>query len=228
MEEFILDDIKFHFDFGDLDSISDVGERATDKPQINKLINEAYSIARPRAGYKVALINDRGKNFVVIDEVRFDSRVLAVNFEGVQRVFPYLATSGREIESWADSQNNILDRFWACRICELVLRSAVAALIADIKVRFENGKTAEVNPGSTIDWPLKGQFGLFQILGSVHERIGVKLRDNLWMDPIMSTSGIRYATEGSYKNCSLCPREDCRLRKAPYDNGLYKREYQKT
>jgi hypothetical protein len=221
-----LDQIDFDLDLSVLRMELAREGGAMDEEVLRGLTEEARSIARPKAGYRVSQIDEKGVDDVVIDGIWIRSRVLRQNLDQVQRVFPFLATCGWEIEDWAGSRQDDLRRVWAKRISELALRSAVRALVDHIQTHFHTGPTAKVNPGSTIDWPLLGQKDLFQLLDEVAERIGVILTGDLWMSPTMSTSGIRYPSEVTFVNCSLCPMESCRLRKAPYQEGLYERKYQ--
>ena len=50
---------------------------------------------------------------------------------------------------------------------------------------------------------------------------------NLRMKPIKSVSGIWFPTEESFESCRLCPREQCRGRRTPYDKNLFDRKYRK-
>jgi len=224
MNPLILEDIPFN-----PDSTALVGQGGVNHPDsasiVEELILEARTIARPRGGYIVAMVEERGPDHVIIDGLRINSRVLGVNFAHTKRVFPYIGTGGREIDDWAKSQDDSVRRFWAQRICELALGSALDALTEHIEIHLQTGPTSKVNPGSTIDWPLEGQRELFCMLGDIANRIGVHLAENLWMHPTSSSSGIRYPSEETFENCSLCPREECRLRNAPYQDGLYKSRY---
>jgi len=224
MNPVLLADVHFDTDASDLLAQDGVNHRAS-TVILAELILEARAVARPRAGYLVAMVEERGSDYVIIDGLRISSRVLRINLDKINRVFPYVATGGVEIEDWANSQVDPIRRFWAKRICELALRSAIDALTEHIETRLQTGPTSEVNPGSTIDWPLEGQRDLFSLLGETARRIGVILAENLWMYPAMSSSGIRYPSDNIFENCSLCPREDCRLRRAPYQKGLYESKY---
>ena len=82
-----------------------------------------------------------------------------------------------------------------------------------------------MSPGRLVNWPLSEQAALFTLLGDPHEAIGVHLTDSYLMVPTKSVSGVRFPTEQSFESCQLCPRERCHGRKAPYDSGLYDREY---
>ena len=81
---------------------------------------------------------------------------------------------------------------------------------------------AVMEPGSgDADGPSTAD-GLFSFLGDVESAIGVRLLPSLLMVPEMSVSGILFPTETGYASCQVCHREDCRLRKAPFDEEIYR------
>jgi hypothetical protein len=227
MTSVILDEIPFNPKASTLLEQASVNHSASARA-VEKLVQEAQSLARPRGGYVVAMIDELGPDYVIVDGRRIMSSVLRINLANTKRVFPYVATGGVEIEKWANSQADPIYRFWAERISEMALRAAIDALTDHLETHLQTGPTSKVNPGSTIDWPLEGQRELFGLFGETASRIGVTLADNLWMHPKMSSSGIRYPSKENLENCSLCPREDCRLRKAPYQEGLYDRKYRQS
>ena len=76
---------------------------AAHSEDVGKLVAEAIAVARPRVTYKLAFIDAKTNQSVVLDGIRFTSRVLRVNLDTAQRVFAYVGTSGRELEAWADA-----------------------------------------------------------------------------------------------------------------------------
>jgi hypothetical protein len=201
------------------------GENGWAAAEIHRLAEAAEAIARPKAIYKLGFIEEKGPDYVVVDGVKFTSRVMRVNLDGAQRIFAYVCTSGQEIEAWAESQEDLLARFWADGINQMVLSAAMTSLTAHLAERFAVGPTSAMNPGSLADWPLKEQRVLFRLLGDVQGAIGVELTDSLLMVPTKSVSGIFFPTEESFASCQLCPREGCPNRRAAYDPGLYERKY---
>ena len=65
---------------------------------IQKLFKIVNSVAKPRAIYEVSYVENRNEDYLYIAGIKFTSRVLRVNLDKVERVFPYVATSGREID----------------------------------------------------------------------------------------------------------------------------------
>lgn len=199
-----------------------------DSPYLAELegcVREAEAIARPKAMYRVGYIESRGDNTVVIDGIRFTSRVLSVNLERAHRVFAYLATCGTEIQDWARSLDDPLKQYWSSTIQQAALRAASQALSDDINERYQPGRMSAMAPGSLGEWPLSEQRPLFALLGDTVQATGVRLSESLLMVPTKSVSGIRFPTEEQFESCQLCPRIECPGRRALYDSELYDRKY---
>ncbi len=223
----VIDTIPFKPDRAALVKRLRIKEGSPDLVNLQRLADEAQAIARPKALYKVAFIDARDDDAVVVDGVQLTSRVLCVNLEPVHRVFPYVATCGVELDAWAHTQDDMLYQYWADVIKEMAVREAVQTLYQYMTDRYGLGKMAVMSPGSLADWPLPQQRPLFTILGDVEGAIGVKLSDSFLMIPNKSVSGVRFATADDYANCQLCPRENCPNRRASYDDTLYDRKYRK-
>ena len=190
------------------------------KKGIQELIEIIRPIAKPKAIYEVSYVNNRNKNSLDIGGVRFNSRVLRVNLDKVERVFPYVATCGRELDDIAIPSSDFMKCYCLDTIKEMVLRSALNYLRAYLTRSYALGQLSRMNPGSLASWPITQQKGLFSIFGNVEDLIGVKLTEHSLMIPVKSVSGIYFPTEIEFEGCQLCPRERCSGRKAPYDPGL--------
>ena len=223
---YLVDDVPFELEMPQLLRRLHVKEGSRFVADVERLREEALAVAKPKALYKVALIEDKGEDWVIIDGVRFTSRVLRVNLEHAHRVFAYVATCGMELEHWKRGMDDMLFQYWADSIKEMALRDASRALHKEINDCYEPGKTATMAPGSLPNWPLPQQRPLFTILGDVQDAIGVELSDSFLMTPNKSVSGVRFPTEEDFASCQLCPREGCPNRRAPYDRTLYERKYQ--
>jgi len=196
--------------------------------ELRELIRQGQAVARPRALCGVALITERGDDHLVIDGVRFSSRVLAVNLAETHRVFPYLATCGVEMEVWAAGLDDILQRYWSEAIREAAMRKAMDAVAGYLEASYGVKQTSRMNPGSLGDWPIEEQRPLFRLLGETESLVGVRLTDSLPMVPTKSVSGIRFGSDGGFESCLLCPRPDCPNRRSPYDPNLYGARYGRT
>ena len=225
MDKVVLDNIPFQIDLDLLMKKLRVREGQSYVDEVKRLASEAQAIARPKALYRLAFIESRDEQAVVIDGIRMNSRVLRVNLEQAHRVFPFVATCGMELQDWAESIDDILRRFWAETINEMALRVAINALNKHVAEQFRLGRSSVMSPGSLGDWPIQAQRNLFALLGDPQEAIGVRLTDSLLMIPTKSVSGIRFPTEQSFESCQLCPRDNCPSRRAPYDRELYDKKY---
>lgn len=221
----VLDDIRFQPDMDSLKEKLRIKEGSSSVDKLERIASDARAVARPKVIYKVAFIESRGDEHVIIDGTTLTSRVLRVNLEQAHRVFPFVATCGTELDEWSSSIDDILQSYWADTIKEMALRVAIQALSQDLEERFRPGRTSRMNPGSLPDWPLQEQRKLFALLGSPQAAIGVELTESLIMVPIKSISGIWFPKEVDFASCQLCSREECVGRRAPYDETLYDRKY---
>ena len=225
VDEVLLAAIPFQLDINQLLKTLHVDERGAEGREVTRLAEEAQAVARPKGFYRVAFVESKGDNSVVIEGVKFKGRVLSVNLDGVYRVFPFVATCGTELEKWSNSMDDVLHRYWADVIKETALSCALSVLEEDTVRRYRLGSTSVMNPGSLPDWPISEQRSLFTLLGNPEETIGVYLTDSFLMVPIKSVSGIRFPTEVHFESCQLCRRENCLGRRAPYDSLLHERRY---
>jgi hypothetical protein len=221
----VLDQIPFEPDVALLRAKLRIRERMRYGQRLEELVREAQAVAKPKALYKVCLVEDKEEDHVVVDGIRFTSRILRVNLEPVHRVFPYVVTCGTELDAWAAGIDDMLENFWADAIKETALRGAITVLNEHLEERYRLGKTAAMNPGSLGEWPLSEQRSLFRLLDNPETTIGVQLTKSCLMVPNKSVSGILFPTEKGYFNCQLCPRHDCPGRRAPYEPQLYETKY---
>ena len=133
--------------------------------ELQDLVDSAKALAKPKALYRVAYINSKEEDTVIIDGITFSSRVLAVNLAQAHRVFAYIATCGAELGAWAHSIDDMVWSYWCEAIKEDALRAASVALNQHLTTCYDLGKTATMNPGSLPDWPIQQQRPLFQLLG---------------------------------------------------------------
>jgi hypothetical protein len=220
----VLDNIPLHINTASLKKLLRIGERNEYSEGIEDLVCAAQSVARPKAIYAGAFVESRNGDSVVIEGITFTSRVLRVNLEQTNRVFPFVATCGVELEEWSNSIEGMLNRYCADQIKELALEAAAKALEEDVATRYAAGCLAMMNPGSLPDWPVSEQRNLFGLLGEAAGKIGVRLTEGCVMFPVKSVSGILFPSEEGFESCQLCARQ-CPKRRAPYDEGLYERKY---
>jgi hypothetical protein len=225
METFILEDIPYEPDLDELRAELHIQPGTQPARVLEQLAAEARGVAKLEGLYGLAFVNYEDDSVVVVAGVTFKSRVLSVNFDRQNRVFPYVVTGGVELDAWARSQEGILQRYIADMISEYAVEVADEAIEAHIQERYHPGTLSVMNPGSLTDWPIFEQKPLFDLLGDTKAAIGVELTESMMMLPVKSVSGIRFASEHSFLSCQLCPRDACRARRSPYDPGLYEKNY---
>ena len=223
---FLLDEIPFEMHADRLYSFLKIKPDSTFANRFDKLVKEAGEIARPKAIYKLSSVEKSEGDSVLIDDTKIESRVVKVNLQNCGRVFPFIATCGVEIEEWANGLESRTHRFWADAIQILILGYAIDAMKHDIQNKFEPGSTSTMNPGSLTDWPIAGQQTIFSLMGEKYKQTGVQLTDSFMMKPLKSTSGLEFASDDKFYNCQLCPKKNCTMRRAPYDEHLYSSKYQ--
>lgn len=195
-----------------------------DEADLDRLVELALRIGRPRALYRECEIDERLETGVRIVGVEFTSPTLKLNLAGAERVFAYVATCGRELYEARAGEGDILHDFWWDAIQEVVLGAASSHLVEHLKERHRLGHTAAMNPGSgDVDiWPIEQQEPLFGLLGDVRGAIGVELTPSMLMLPNKSVSGILFPTESDFRSCQVCRREHCPGRSAPFDEALWR------
>ena len=210
----VLADIPFRLDeaaFLRLTSLRNLSD-------MQELLDRALPAARPKAAYKVCYIDRRSADRIEIEGRVFTSEVLAKNLGEVERVFPYVATCGAELDPLEETCGDLFARWCLDVLKELALGAARAALLEHLRVHYGATRLSSMNPGSGDArlWPLGQQRPLFDLLGNVEQAIGVRLTPSLLMRPNKSVSGILFPSEQHFESCQLCTREDCPRRRAPY------------
>jgi len=180
-----------------------------------ELIEEARSVARPQAVFRICAVKT-GPGFKVgLNEILFKSKLLHTNLTGLDQAFAYVATEGPELSGWADSLAGARKAFaWPVRYAALKL--AEKSLVRFIEKAFALRQVSSMNPGALPFWPIEEQKLLFEVLDPLPSRIGVVLHPNLWMSPDLSSSGVLFETEAKFYNCQLCSLDSCPHRRIEY------------
>ena len=204
-------------------------EEPDDVELISRLFQTAKEIARPKVLYKEAFVEDISGKHIRIDDVCFESEVVAANLKGVHRVFAYVSTCGTEVDDWSQHEKDYIVALWLDIIKEMFLHEAIGYFMDYIKNSYKLDKLSAVNPGSgdADNWHISQQVKLFELIGDVKEEIGVTLTKSFLMHPIKSTSGLLYASDTEFVNCSLCHRKNCQGRRAEFDSELYAQTFNK-
>ncbi len=250
----ILDDVPFAVDAEEVFNHLHLDPRSQYADEVNALIDQVGQLARPRALYEVAFVEERAAESIVIGEAtrdleraleqgsappperrpadgsdaqqgraRFVSKVLRANLDEVERVFPYVATCGQELDAISVESDDVFGQFCRDILKEMALHAAMAHLVTHLKESYSLETLVSMNPGSgDINvWPIQQQRELFAFFGDAPESIGVILTDSCLMVPNKSVSGLFYPSEDGFQSCQLCHREKCPNRRAPFDPHLW-------
>jgi hypothetical protein len=187
------------------------------------LVREVREIGKPKALYKVSFIDEKGEDTITLDGVTFTSLALRKNLDSIERVFPYVATCGTEMDELEIEQGDFLKKYWISYLKEHLLQTSMQFLGAHLAERYKVSNLSSMNPGSgdASVWPFEQQKELFSMCGDVEELIGVRLTKSMVLVPDMSIAGILFPTETDFQSCQLCHRENCRSRRAPFDRELW-------
>ncbi len=219
-ETIILNDIPFRIELPQLARDLHIRQAHETVAELEQLIAAAAALGRPKGIYRESPVREKGDGFVALEGITFRSRILRINLERESKAYPFIVTCGRELDEWYNNQNEELKRFWAGKIAESALESAVQTFQEKIKSEYHLPDVAMMNPGSLDDWPVEEQPKLFGLLGDVTGMIGVELTETNLMKPVKSISGILFANETNYVNCRFCPKTNCPGRRAAFDQTI--------
>ena len=218
-----LTDIPFTFDANHFSEQLRI-KAGTDRAKVfEELVSTVQAIAKPKALYKVAFIDEKGKDTITLDGVRFTSLALRKNLDAVERVFPYIATCGTEIDGIEIEQGDLQKKMWFAFLKGNLLQTTMQYLGGHLAQRYKVPNVSSMNPGSgdASVWPIEQQRELLSIFNDAERFIGVRLTKTLVLVPEMTVAGILFPTETDFQSCQLCHRENCHLRKAPFDRELW-------
>jgi hypothetical protein len=220
----VLDSIPLSFDREEFQKLTHVDLSAPSARAGAELLEASLSVARPKAIYKVCYIDERDKAGVELEGIRFTSEVLSQNLSEVERVFPYIATCGTELDTMTISRDDVFAGYMLDGLKEMALRQAIHCLRSHLGETYglDPQRMSTMNPGSGDRnvWPISQQRQLFQLLGDVEPAIGVRLTDSFLMTPNKTVSGILFPTDVPFISCQLCTRRNCPRRRAEYTGVL--------
>lgn len=223
----ILSEIPVQFNPNEVKKELHWNDKRSSEHDILSLLEEAKSIIQARALYEVAYIDSKGKDTVKVNGITFKSRVLRINLEPTEKIFPYIISIGKSLEDRASASADLLTQYYLETIGDMALGFAESYLEQHLKRQHGLKKLGSMSPGSLEDWPVTEQKPLFSLFDKPERLIGVRLNSHMMMVPRKSISGIFFPTEEDFFSCQLCTRERCPSRKAPYDESLLKK-YQST
>lgn len=225
----VIDDVPVGLDVDSLIAAFKETERAGGEQSLRELGERVLAAVNARILYDALPVRVVEGDVVEIGGQEFESRVLRVNLQDVDRAFPFIATLGPEVDAFGGERETPAVRAWINMVKYAAVRQVMRFLEDHLAGKFEIKGIAYMNPGSGFKemWPIEQQEQLFAIFGNVEKLIGVKLvRKNLML-PMMSVSGVFFPSKLDFKSCKLCSRENCQLRRAPMDPAFMRLYFRK-
>lgn len=224
----VIEGIEFSLEAASILGELHIDQGSSDAGSLLALIDLAREVGKPKAAYSECYIGGRDGDRVEIEGVSFESRMLARNLSAVERVFPFVATCGHEMDEAFTGDGDILKQYCWDVIKDHLLNAAREALVDELQERYRLVKTAAMHPGSgdVSIWPVEQQRNLFSLLGDVGQTVGVRLTESCLMLPNKTVSGIRFPTESDFRSCEVCKRENCRSRRAAFKPKLWREIHQ--
>ena len=203
-----------------MQSIKSNGANKRIETELRELIETVTPVVRPKVLYKAAQVTLADGNRLEIEGLEFTHHVPSLSFSEGERVFPYVATCGLEIEA-IRSPGDLMKDYCLNILKNVILTRAAIKYFEDhLKQTYMLQELSRIGPGEAMGSTAQ-QKKLFSLLGDVEGAIGVKLSAHNMMVPEKSTSGIFFETAVRIESCQLCPN-NCRARRAPHDPELFK------
>jgi hypothetical protein len=218
-----LSEIPFTLDADQIIAQSHVEAGSSIAADLPALIELAQKIGRPKAAFALCFITKRDGDRVHINDACFRSRTMAHNLESTERIFPFVATCGHELDQGFLEKGDMIKEFWWDLIKTCLLVAANEYLNDYLLRKFRLGRMVTMHPGSgdVSVWPIEQQKDLFSLLGNVEKDLGVQLTDSFLMIPNKTISGIMFPSEKDFRSCEVCHRENCPSRRAHFNKVLW-------
>ena len=112
-------------------------ESGTDRAKaFEELVNEVRKVGKPKALYKTSFIDKRGEDTITLDGVTFKSLALRKNLDSIERVFPYVATCGTEIDNIEVGQGDFQKKMWISVLKGNLLQASIQFLGENLATRY--------------------------------------------------------------------------------------------
>jgi len=217
MDRIVLDQIPLEFDRDQVLEVNEIRKGSG----FEELFMEAMEVAKRKLSCKAVLkwvdVGDIKDGRVQIEDVEFESRIMADNLKNTDKVFLYVLAVGKEL----DDDDEIEEPVIKDMVKGTALYSGMAYVQTFLKEHFGFDQVAMMNPGSLPDWPIENNEALFRLIGGAEE-VGATLNEHHYIIPWYASSGILFENGDGYQNCMLCKKK-CVKRRAPFDQKEYDR-----
>jgi hypothetical protein len=217
MEWRLLADIPFSLNEADFLAAMRIRPGSARETACRELMGRARTLARPQAVYLPKRIDGLDESGMMVGGLRFNSGLFKPRLQVGEDIYFFLATCGAEIGALSDNRrDDPLYGYWADRLAEQALRTAITALKEALRASISGKNLAAMHPGSADSWPLSEQQPLFKLLGEATAACGISLNQQCVMQPQKSVSGFYFRSALASQDCELCPRLRCPDRRAAF------------
>lgn len=179
-----------------------------------KIACNAESIIKPKSIYKKVNIDDLGKDLIIINGIKFCSKMLADKIRGNETAFVFIATGGNEIAAYIDKVSDCFDKYVLDIVAYMGCLSALKNMEKTIKDNYNINKYISLAPGSLPDWDVIEGKKIFELLGEDYKKIGVRILESGMFEPVKSVAGILFESRDTFNSCEVCMRQDCPTRRS--------------
>ena len=215
----------FFFDRGEFNGRVRIELYEDMEDELESFLGQVTPLVRPKIGFRVMEVEKKEGPGISLEGQEFFDPAVVFYLEKIERVFPYIATCGDELESAASSTDDGLVNFWLDALKQMALDQAFDYFRAHLKKEFGIRKLYSLNPGSSAcrkEWDLGDQKKLFSFFPEIEARIGVRLTEGLLMFPDKTISGLMFPWNRDFITCRECRNRGCPNRKTLYAGGIPK------
>lgn len=191
--------------------------------EIDALIGRSVPLIEPVALYRELGVG-RGETggFQIEDQI-FDDQVTAGHFEGLDRIFPYVATCGPGLEDMLNSGVDMLEIFWIDALKQMAMDRAFDALRGEVKSKYAIEHLYSLNPGSDTcreGWDIQNLSKIFKLMPNAESLANVQLTDSLLMLPNKTVAGFLFKSHKDFVTCLDCDNINCSNRRMIHDGAI--------
>lgn len=188
---------------------------------INRLVEEALSVCRPRFGYRMVIGAIENKKEITLDGQLFTPESILVHcLKGSEWFLLMVASVGSELDRWMEEKrhgNDVMETFIADALGSAIVEAVVewGLLYMEKLVTLRGLKISNSYSPGYCGWNVSEQQLFFSLLPD--HFCGITLTDSSLMLPIKSVSalvGVGAKLEKKAYGCAICRKKDCYKRKA--------------
>lgn len=186
-----------------------------------ELLEAAARIVKPRYMLKELPVGRSEAGLLLVNNVLIDSRIVAQRVGSQPTLFAYICSCGPEIAAYMENVTDLLDNYILDQIAYLGYFQAKQAFLGYVEQELGIQRFNLLSPGSVVDWSVAEVKKIFQLLGDMPGRLGIRVMASGLVSPLKSVSGFLVANDEDFCSCELCERAACPSREKDFDEDRY-------